>query len=44
MWWSLVAIDAQVALASGLPLIVDYTSRQVKDFSEVPEDMIGVQS
>jgi hypothetical protein len=44
LWWSLVAIDAQVALASGLPPIVDCNSCQVKDFSEVPEDMIGVHS
>lgn len=40
LWWSLVAIDTQVSLASGLPPIVDCNSCQVQDFSEIPEDMI----
>ena len=44
LWWSLVALDAQVALASGLPPTVDCNTSQVKDFREVPEDTIGIQS
>ncbi|KAH7417591.1 fungal-specific transcription factor domain-containing protein [Cadophora sp. MPI-SDFR-AT-0126] len=39
LWWSLVAIDVQVALAAGVPPIIDCTTCQVQEFSEAPEDL-----
>ncbi|KAH9216519.1 fungal-specific transcription factor domain-containing protein [Leptodontidium sp. 2 PMI_412] len=39
LWWSLVAIDVQVALAAGLPPIIDCTTCQVQELSELPEDL-----
>ncbi|KAF8860231.1 hypothetical protein BDZ45DRAFT_724757 [Acephala macrosclerotiorum] len=39
LWWNLVAIDAQVALAAGLPPIIDCTNCDVQMFNEMPEDM-----
>ncbi|PVH78812.1 hypothetical protein DL98DRAFT_236184 [Cadophora sp. DSE1049] len=39
LWWSLVAVDVQVALAAGLPPIIDCTTCQVQEFSEAPEDL-----
>jgi hypothetical protein len=39
LWWSLIAIDGQVALAAGLPPIIDCNSWQVQNFCEIAEDM-----
>ncbi|KAK0100344.1 hypothetical protein ONS96_007624 [Cadophora gregata f. sp. sojae] len=39
LWWSLVAVDVQVALAAGLPPIIDCTTCKVQDSSEAPEDL-----
>ena len=46
LWWSLIAIDTQVALAAGLPPILNGNSCQVQDVSEIAEDMtlLGVHS
>jgi len=46
LWWSLVAVDVQVALAAGLPPIIDCTACQVREFSEAPEDLpyLGIPS
>ncbi|CZR63089.1 uncharacterized protein PAC_12986 [Phialocephala subalpina] len=44
LWWNLVAIDAQVALAAGLPPIIDCTNCDVQMFNEIPEDEMSLDA
>ncbi|KAE9371804.1 hypothetical protein N431DRAFT_559228 [Stipitochalara longipes BDJ] len=39
LWWAIVALDTQVAIAAGLPPIIDCNSYQVQEPNEIPEEM-----
>ena len=41
IWWQLVHIDVLVAIASGLPPMVELGSWDVQGISELKEDFIG---
>ncbi|KAK4554558.1 hypothetical protein LTR86_008413 [Recurvomyces mirabilis] len=43
VWWQLVHIDVLVAIASGLPPMVDLKTWDVKDISELKEEHFGTQ-
>ncbi|KAK3678336.1 hypothetical protein LTR78_001633 [Recurvomyces mirabilis] len=43
VWWQLVHIDVLVAIASGLPPMVDLKAWDVKDISELKEEHFGTQ-
>lgn len=42
-WWHLVHIDVLVAIASGLPPMVDLRSLEVQGISELKEELFGTQ-
>ena len=43
VWWQLVHIDVLVAIASGLPPMVDLKAWDVKDISELKEEYFGTE-
>ena len=43
VWWQLVHIDVLVAIASGLPPMVDLKAWDVQDISELKEEFFGTQ-
>lgn len=41
VWWHLIHIDTHVAVATGLPPLVDLNSWDVQGVSELKEELIG---
>nr|POE87925.1 putative transcriptional regulatory protein [Quercus suber] len=41
VWWTLVYTDTQVAVASGLPPVIELSSWDVREVSELKEEYIG---
>ena len=41
LWWSLVALDAQIALASGLPCVIETSFYDVQPVTELAESAIS---
>nr|POE82444.1 transcription factor lepe [Quercus suber] len=44
VWWTLVYVDTQVAIASGLPPVVELSSWNVREVSELKDEYIGTST